>query len=279
MKKIVVSLSIIAVAAAIAIGGTVAYFSDTEVSSGNTFTAGTLDLTIDNECWLGGEYVYESDCNWELKDLEEGIDFFFNFSDLKPGDWGEDTVSLHVTNDAWACVVIYPISNDDVDCTEPEMIDEEGYGCYEPNEDDWDGDLAQNLAFFFWADICDDPQYEAIPGDNIYQEGCDWDLMYGYASDILYYNPYGVVYTLASPYENNMGGYSGEPLIGGEDYYIGKTWCFGEWDYDGEGYFCDGSLVNNASQSDAFTGDIIFYAEQSRNNPDFSCEEWWYGGL
>jgi len=45
-KKILVSLSVIAAVAAIAIGGTVAYFSDTETSTGNTISAGVIDLTI-----------------------------------------------------------------------------------------------------------------------------------------------------------------------------------------------------------------------------------------
>jgi len=48
-KKILVSLSVIAAVAAIAIGGTVAYFSDTETSTGNTFTAGTIDISIDGQ--------------------------------------------------------------------------------------------------------------------------------------------------------------------------------------------------------------------------------------
>jgi predicted ribosomally synthesized peptide with SipW-like signal peptide len=43
-KRILISLSVIAAVAAIAIGGTVAYFSDTETSTGNTFSAATLDL-------------------------------------------------------------------------------------------------------------------------------------------------------------------------------------------------------------------------------------------
>jgi predicted ribosomally synthesized peptide with SipW-like signal peptide len=46
MKKVLISLSIIGAVAAIAIGATVAYFSDIETSSGNTFTAGTLDLKV-----------------------------------------------------------------------------------------------------------------------------------------------------------------------------------------------------------------------------------------
>jgi predicted ribosomally synthesized peptide with SipW-like signal peptide len=46
MKKILISLSIIGVVGAIAVGGTIAYFSDTETSTGNTFTAGTIDITV-----------------------------------------------------------------------------------------------------------------------------------------------------------------------------------------------------------------------------------------
>lgn len=45
--KIILSLVVIGVVSVIAVGGTVAYFSDTETSTGNTFTAGTLDLNLD----------------------------------------------------------------------------------------------------------------------------------------------------------------------------------------------------------------------------------------
>ncbi|MDD5433732.1 MAG: SipW-dependent-type signal peptide-containing protein [Candidatus Pacebacteria bacterium] len=47
-KKLIVSLSIIGVVAALAIGGTIAYFNDTETSTGNIFTAGSLDLKVDH---------------------------------------------------------------------------------------------------------------------------------------------------------------------------------------------------------------------------------------
>lgn len=46
-KRIIVSLVMIALVIAGVTGATVAYFSSTATSSGNTFTAGTLDLTID----------------------------------------------------------------------------------------------------------------------------------------------------------------------------------------------------------------------------------------
>jgi len=47
MKKILVSLMTIALMSALIGGGIYAYFSDTETSTGNTFTAGTLDLNLD----------------------------------------------------------------------------------------------------------------------------------------------------------------------------------------------------------------------------------------
>ncbi len=49
MKKIIISLGIIGVVAAAVIGGTIAYFSDTETSSGNTLTAGVIDIVVDDQ--------------------------------------------------------------------------------------------------------------------------------------------------------------------------------------------------------------------------------------
>jgi predicted ribosomally synthesized peptide with SipW-like signal peptide len=47
MKKILISVGTIAVVAALAVGGTIAFYSDTETSTGNIFTAGSIDLKID----------------------------------------------------------------------------------------------------------------------------------------------------------------------------------------------------------------------------------------
>lgn len=299
-KRILISLSVIGVVAAIAIGGTVAYFSDTETSTGNLFAAGSIDLMIDNHCYYNGmeciyddgegEYYWDTNkngildgeeiaegnecfCTWNLANLTDEL--FFDFEDLKPGDWGEDTVSLHVdNNDAWACVTFENMVDDDNDCTEPEA--EEGDGSCGPEE----GELSDELYFKFWADICDYTVdgYEAFapafPGDDIFQPMCDVYLMDDYASAI----GSGAVFTLAAPGEYNIfTRVTGEPLIGGETYYIGKVWCFGEIGavVNGEtlvhSWTCNGEPVDNMTQSDSLTGDIIFYAEQARNNPGFSC--------
>jgi len=56
MKKIIMSLAIIAAVAAVVAGGTFAYFSDSDTSKTNTFTAGTLEISVndDNDKWESG---------------------------------------------------------------------------------------------------------------------------------------------------------------------------------------------------------------------------------
>jgi len=68
-KKIILSLSVIGVVAAIAVGGTIAYFSDTETSVGNTFTAGTIDISLDPK---GGQAVKTVSGDLDLKPSQTG---------------------------------------------------------------------------------------------------------------------------------------------------------------------------------------------------------------
>ena len=256
-KKILISLSVIAAVAAIVIGGTVAYFSDVETSTGNTFTAGSIDLKIDNTSYLNG--VLSPSTSWTLNDLTDQL--FFNFSDLKPGDWGEDTVSMYVdNNDAWACMTFKDLTNTDESCTEPELKDDAG--C--PGNG---GDLAQQLYFTFWKD----------DGDNVFggSQGGEYLLLTnkkGPASDVLDGKTYPIADKNFSIAGSDASG-NGLPLTGSNDYYIGKAWCFGTMIIDETtgAITCNGAAVDNASQSDKVTGTIEFYAVQARNNPDFVC--------
>src|SRR3990167_2073164 len=94
--RILLGGAVIVTAAAVIIGATFAFFSDTETSSGNQLVGGALDLKIDNESFYNG--VLNLGTTWLTpKDLEQG-DFFYNFTDVKPGDYGEDTISLHIKN-------------------------------------------------------------------------------------------------------------------------------------------------------------------------------------
>ena len=54
MKKILISLMSIALVIGLVGVGVFAYFSDTEDSTGNTFTAGTLNITLGTSSWSAG---------------------------------------------------------------------------------------------------------------------------------------------------------------------------------------------------------------------------------
>src|SRR6056297_2747647 len=98
MRRALFSILLIGIVAVGATVGGLAAFNDTERSSGNTFTAGDLDLKIDWEQYWNGELID----NQPMIDLDEMP--IFSLKDIKPGDEGEATISLHVyTNDAWVC--------------------------------------------------------------------------------------------------------------------------------------------------------------------------------
>jgi hypothetical protein len=52
---------------------------------------------------------------------------------------------------------------------------------------------------------------------------------------------------------------------------IGLAWCAGTQSLNGYTINCDGSTMGNIAQTDSFTAFMNAYAEQQRNNGDFSC--------
>ena len=207
IKRLLLSLFTIGVVTTLVFGITQAFFSDTETSQNNVLAAGKLDLKIDNTSYLN--HAVSPTTTWTLKDLTSS-DLFFNFNDLKPGDEGEDTISIHVDdNDAWACMEMTLTKNDDNTCTEPELIDDPT--CSEPNSDLLNGELGGLLNFIFWTD----------DGDNVLEVD-EPIIASGSASTVLDSN-----IVLADSATNNVGGAIGDPLEGGQTYNIGKAWCFG----------------------------------------------------
>jgi predicted ribosomally synthesized peptide with SipW-like signal peptide len=305
MKKILLSLGMIVFVGVVVAGATGAFFSDTETSTGNTLTAGAIDLGVDNTSYYNG--VFNEGTSWGLgydldnhcpnpffdqtqEPSEENPEFipclFFDFDDLKPGDWGEDTISLHVKgNDSWLCVDVTLTSSDDNSSTEPEL--DEGDDVEDPT-DSWDGELTDYITWYWWAD----------DGDNVYEDG--EGLLPGSGSSFPN-SPATYHVTLADSSFNVWGeggpinvcdgendtDEAGNEICSRDIRYIAKAWCFGEsdlqpHDQDGLGagnengpdfrpIRCDGSSVNNLSQTDSMTMDLTFRAEQSRNNENFVC--------
>lgn len=279
MKKILLSIGMIALVGAIVAGATGAFFSDTETSSGNTFTAGAIDLKIDNESYVtdvNGDLVASPSTSWTLSDLTNQL--FFDFNDIKPGDIGEDTISVHVTsNDAWACMAIKLTKDADNDCTEPESLDDASCNIGDSLSNE-NGELDSTLHFAFWAD----------DGDNVYEEG-EQIFKRGTAEDIFDGNEWAIADSNVNVWATTTGS---SPLVGERTYFIAKAWCAGALTDNavvqdgfgkivdstngplerGTGFTCDGRDVNNESQTDSIMADVSFRAVQSRNNGLFVCD-------
>lgn len=267
MPRILLSLFIVGAISFAAIQASSAFFSDIETSSNNVFAAGAIDLKVSNSSYYNGQA--SENTSWTLTDLTDHL--FFNFTDVKPGDLGEDTIGIQVNdNNSWACANVNITKNDDNGNTEPEL----GEG---DSVDDggnlFDGELAQHLYFALWND----------DGDNVLETG-ETVITQGAASNVLG----NVTWPLADSQINTLGGANGEPLVGGQTYYVGKAWCFGTMTLnplvqdgvnnvrtpigpEGAGLTCNGAAETNITQTDMLMGDISFYAVQSRNNPEFIC--------
>ncbi len=227
------SLSVIGAVAAVVIGGTSAFFSDTETSMGNTFTAGAIDLKVDSTATYNGVSVAAA--TWAEKDLVPTADKFFNFGDVKPGDSGENTISLHViNNDAWVCATVSGLTNDENGINEPEG--EAGDTTQSV------GELQQNLVLTVWRD---NGAGSGIAGDNI-QNGTEEVLYTGAPQDDVW-----AIYDSAT---------ETGPLAGGTTGYLGVAWSLPIG-------------TGNEVQTDSMTGDISFNVVQARNNGAFKCSD------
>ncbi len=299
ISRIMLALLLIVGAGGALAGGTSAFFSDTETSTGNTFTAGSFDLKIDNDSYYNGnrcvnigtslpDWRWQGDSaypvpgtpcatSWTLSDLGNGL-LFFDFDDIKPDDEGEDTISIHVQNNAWACLDLSLTSNDDNTSTEPELADGDGVG----TDDAWDGELAQNLQMLWWAD----------DGDNVYEVGETQITNGAQTIDAMFGQDHLFSVTLADSLKNiwTPNDVTPDPIPAEQTVYIAKAWCMGTLtpaalaqdgngtdgplapNRVGTGFTCDGTLLDNKTQTDGVTMDVAFRAEQHRNNPNFKCD-------
>ncbi len=299
MKRIAFSIiTVLFAGGVIASGATGAFFSDTEASVDNTFVAGAFDLTVDNESYYNGnvcapdtldvdndqniiEYLWQgvaaypvagTPCttSWGASDLGNGL-LFFNFTDVKPDDEGEDTISLHVQNNAYACLDMTLTSDDDKSSNEPELA---AGDVQEDINNTWDGELAGTIQMFWWAD----------DGDNVYEVG-ENQITPGVQTIT---NMFGQSRTfsaaLADSVTNVWTPNNIVPLPANQTVYIAKAWCMGTLTLNAvpagqgvnpsvaSGVSCDGTALGNLSQTDGATMDIAFRAVQARNNPNFTCD-------
>lgn len=258
MKRILLSLGIIAAVGAIVTGATGAFFSDTETSAGNILTAGSIDLTVDS---YGATYnssdIRERDITWTARDLTDQK--FFTFDDIKPGDYGTRHISVHADNNpAWACLLV----TNKVD-NENKMNDtEEDAG----DTIESDGELSQYIGVFGWQDDDSDGKYDPQNLEKPLKIYGDSDFNVSSFFDVFYDLDIADSESETDPLE---------PTGNAATRNIGIAWCAGAQivNHNTGAISCDGGSVRDDAQSDSFSADVVLYAEQVRNNPNFKCRD------
>jgi len=197
MKKILTSVMAIGIVLGLLGAGTLSFFSDWEISENNYFEAGKMDLKIDCHSThmrtfpidgMYGDYEVELPIHFDEINLVD--EQFFYWHDVKPGDYGEATISFHVwDNDAWMWFRLTNLAEGPGETPEPEE---------EFNPDN--GELAENIHVMLWVD----------DGDNVYEpEEPEYEVAFFE----------GTLLELA-----DMDWFGEWHLIGCELFYIGWEW-------------------------------------------------------
>jgi len=215
------------------------------IEPGVTFATYGIDLKIDSEATYNGVSVPSG--TWELKNLVPGVDKFWNFDDIKPGDYGENTISMHVKKtDAWLCLDFSNLTSADNGQNEPESL--------EDPDGVLNGELVDGMEFFGWLD----------DGDNKFERG--EKPLFGTttqsALDVLDDKTYVI---------GDAG--NGNSCKVNQSRYVGIYWCAGNLSVNlsTNAISCDGSTLGNETQTDSISVDVSIRAMPSKENPKFLC--------
>lgn len=218
---------------------------------GSTFATntgtGALELTIDNQTFYNG--VLQPTMSWSLKNLVPATDKFFNFSDVKPGDTGTTTMSIHLKNSsAYVCLDFKNLTNAENGINEPEsMLD-----------NNQQGELSNELEFFAWRD----------DGDNKFEVGELPLFGFGTSSQTAKVLLGSTTYALADAL-------NGPAFPANQVKYIGITWCAGNLTVNTATakIKCDATAMGNEAQTDSMKLDVSIRAVSSTQQPKFTCNK------
>lgn len=213
------------------------------IEPGITFATNGVDLKIDSKAWYNGSKV--AGATWYLKNLVPGSDKFFDFDDIKPGDYGCNVISMHVKNtDAWMCLDFKNLQESENDVNEPESHEDHTLGA----------DLAGGVEFFGWTD----------DGDGKYEPPSEKPL-FGTSTQAASYVLNDKTYVIG---DSKGGGMCKQNTTR----YVGTCWCAGDLVVLASGKIqCDGTKLGNAAQTDSFSVDVEIRAEPVKDKPKFVC--------
>ncbi len=250
MKKILLSILTIFATGALTAGATGAWMQSGGGHHGYDFDSGKIDLKVDHthsvydglECvhgyWKGGNSPHAGDpCKeWDPKDLSTK-DKFYLFSDIKPGDWGRDIISLHVkTKESLnVCLFADDVTDQENKTNEPEKT--------AGDTSKYRGELSKFIKLFAWLDLNQDGLFNPKAGEKKLYQGLLKDE------------------SISLTLEKNKAA------------FIGTAWCVGEQSINMTtgGISCDGSKMGDISQTDSLKLSLIGYAEAKRWYSGLRC--------
>jgi predicted ribosomally synthesized peptide with SipW-like signal peptide len=226
--------------------GTTALFSDTESFDGNTVTAGTLDMSVTATVEAASDYWEEQVTLGDLEATADGEAVTgLQVEDVKPGDWGVVCFEIEVgDNPGYVRTTTEGLTTAENGYTEPEPT--EGDDENDPNDEAGAGELqdfmlAEVYQSFDASADGDPPRSHLSPsgGDPVAPEGST-------VRDT--YDAFSVGPLMRTP--------GGDPLVVGSGADAAE-WCL---------LLYLPEDVGNRVQSDSFGFDLVFEAEQVRNN-------------
>jgi hypothetical protein len=211
---------------------------------GITFAVSGLNLTVDSYATYNG--VVQPGQTWALKNLVPGVDKFFNFTDILPGDSGATTISLHTNENAWVCMDFTNLTDSDNGNNEPESL--------EDPDNTLGGELSQGMEFFGWVD----------DGDNVYESS--ETAIFGTST------PQSAFSALRQHILADST--SGSYFPANVTKYVGIQWCAGDLSVDTltGAVTCDGSALGNIAQSDGFSVDLGLRVVTADDYPGYRCD-------
>ncbi|WP_254832797.1 SipW-dependent-type signal peptide-containing protein [Haloglomus salinum] len=282
-RKVLAGMGAVGLASAGAGLGTSALFSDTEEFTGNSITAGTLDMSVTGTIVAANDYWADQTGVLGQSDVADGAAVTFAVDDVKPGDW---------------MIVCFDIENQTnpgyVQVSVPGGVTNEGGPNPEPEQEaegdaDNDADLGDAMLASLWQSYSG-PTDGSPGGSKADLSGLD-----GWTNDeggVFVPDPYAEVeqddftasdygQTVQSdmdyPTVNEFGSFlsSGQVLRDND----GNLLQVGYDDETGEPVVGAGMVsfcllleipaaVGNEIQGDSITFDLVFDTEQVRNNPD-----------
>lgn len=218
--------------------------------TGFTFATGSgtgspgIELLIDSSTYYNG--VFQPGLSWGIKDLTPGVDHFFNFGDVKPGDSGTSTISMHVRRtSAYICLDFMNLTDEEHGMNEPEAL---------VDSSEATGELGEGLEFFGWQD----------DGDEKFEVG--EKPLFGTTTQSGKVVLNDTTYTVGSALY-------GAPITPNFGAYVGIYWCAGNLTVNTAtgAVSCDGTFLGNEAQTDSMSVDVRIRAIQGAGNPGFSC--------